>query len=226
MSGDFQSMAASQNAYSVSINLICIQRYSRDVNVFITLTRKKHRSRVKCSHCNAVVFAHYLKKHMQKHLTVRPYKCNICGNSFTSQSQLNAHEFRHTNERPLECTMCDKKFKLACDLRIHMAVHNNVRKYRCDQCDKSFRMHSHLADHLETHRTEKTIPCPQCFQLFKTSVTLRSHIKQVHAKSYAFRCDQCDRGFFRRHKLLRHMGTHEKAAAAVLCAAIGSDSRS
>lgn len=171
---------------------------------------KHHRTRIQCEHCSAVVYSHYMKKHMQKHLTVRPYQCTLCDKSFTTLSQLKSHEFRHTNERPLACTECTKMFKLACDLRIHMLSHTDERKYPCDRCEKSFRMRSHLADHLETHRTVNTIPCPLCMQLFKTSVTLRSHIKQVHAKNYAFKCEHCDRGFSRRHKLMRHMGTHEK----------------
>lgn len=177
--------------------------------------RKSHRVRVQCRQCLKHINSDYIGRHMHAHRRVRPFGCAQCGKSFTTQSQCQAHEFRHRDERPLQCALCDKRFKLKCDMRIHMAVHNDERRYECDLCDKAFRMRSHLVDHRETHNTERTLRCDQCALMFKTAVTLRSHVRQMHAGQggHAHRCEECGRGFFRRHKLQRHMEGHERKAS-------------
>lgn len=172
--------------------------------------RKRHRVRVKCKQCGHIIYSDYIQRHMLKHQPVRAFRCAICAKSFTTQPLCEAHEFRHTNQRPHECTLCGKCFKMKCDLRIHMAGHAAVRKFECDLCTKAFRMRSHLADHRETHNTERRLRCDQCPMLFKTSVTLRSHVRQMHTADHQYKCALCDRGFYRRHKLDRHMAFHEK----------------
>lgn len=67
-------------------------------------------------------------------------------------------------------------------------------------------MHSHLANHRETHATENNIDCEFCGLKFKTSVTLKSHVRQVHTQDHAYKCSVCERGFYRKNKLLVSCG--------------------
>lgn len=145
----------------------------------------------------------YLKEYKNVHFFLNfSCRCKECGKRFTTQTQCTMHEARHSDLRPIVCSLCTKTFKLACDLKVHLMCHNDVRKYECEQCGKSFRMHSHLTNHRETHNTENKLECDQCGHMFKTSVTLKSHIRQVHTQNHQYKCSVCNRGFYRKNKLL------------------------
>ena len=50
--------------------------------------------------------------------------------------------------------------------------------------------------------------CPHCPRRFRIKKYLQDHIKDVHMKRLEI-CQQCGKGFARRHTLLQHQKTHK-----------------
>ena len=61
-----------------------------------------------------------LRDHInEQHLNIRPYQCNICGQSFTKQKLLGMHVKIHSDERTHICPFCKKGFKQSATLFRH-----------------------------------------------------------------------------------------------------------
>ena len=68
-----------------------------------------------------------------------PYKCNICGRSFTFQQSFHKHMLYHTDEKPYSCSQCGRAFKELSTLQNHERIHSGERPFECETCGKSFR---------------------------------------------------------------------------------------
>eukprot|EP01083_Nonionella_stella_P025669 70730_1 len=71
-----------------------------------------------------------IKRHQRSQSDERPFQCNLCGRSFTSQAGARQHQRSHSDERPYQCDLCTKRFKSRNNLADHQRVHNNERPYQ------------------------------------------------------------------------------------------------
>ena len=79
--------------------------------------------------------------HVNRHSNVKPYKCNICGQSYFSQSQLTAHLRSSCNvlkDDKFECSVCGKKLSSEDRYREHFkSQHVDTEQgtvYYCEVC--------------------------------------------------------------------------------------------
>jgi len=57
----------------------------------------------------------------------KPFWCNSCAKTFSSQSKLKQHMLVHSEEKPFSCTVCERAFNVVSNLRRHMrTVHKEV----------------------------------------------------------------------------------------------------
>ena len=119
------------------------------------------------------------KQFIQADSGERPFKCHVCGMTFSVSGYLNGHMRVHTRDKPYKCDMCDKAFSLSGSLNKHMRIHTGENPYKCYVCDKTFRETGHLKVHMRIHVGEKPYKCHLCDKAFNQSGHLNDHMK-VH----------------------------------------------
>lgn len=113
-----------------------------------------------------------------------------------------------TNEK--KCEYCNKVFYKLYNYKRHLLIHNNEYPYSCDYCSHKFKDQSNLKKHLKlcnfSHEAEtvtitsttKTITAQQQQQLNSSKL-----------KIYKYKCDYCEKRFYKKFNLTRHINMHK-----------------
>ncbi|XP_006835133.1 PREDICTED: zinc finger protein 397-like [Chrysochloris asiatica] len=141
------------------------------------------------------------------HTEERPYKCDVCGNSFKQHSSLTQHQRIHTGEKPYQCNQCGKAFSLRSYLIIHQRIHSGEKAYECTECGKAFNQSSALIRHRKIHTGEKACKCNECGKAFSQSSYLIIH-QRIHTGEKPYECNECGKTFSQSSKLIRHQRIH------------------
>jgi len=67
-----------------------------------------------------------------------------------SKAGIKASEMRRTKKAKFKCDQCGQDFTTNHNLKNHLAVHNGVKEHGCDACTKAFTTQSVLARHTKT----------------------------------------------------------------------------
>lgn len=96
-----------------------------------------------------------IRHFIQVHTLVKPFKCDICQETFVDKYYIRNHMQRHSGIKPYHCKICKKKFCHAFNIKKHMLVHTGLRPYKCTKCDRTYKHSSHLKRHLDHHEDGK-----------------------------------------------------------------------
>ncbi|XP_060627812.2 zinc finger protein PLAGL2 [Anolis sagrei] len=148
----------------------------------------------------------------------RPYCCPQlhCGKAFASKYKLYRHLATHSAQKPHQCMYCEKMFHRKDHLRNHLQTHDpNKEALHCPECGKNYNTKLGYRRHLAMHAAASgDLSCKVCLQMFESTQVLLEHLK-AHSrrpsgsvKEKKHPCDHCDRRFYTRKDVRRHLVVH------------------
>ena len=180
----------------------------------------------------------HLKRHMESiHEGIRNNKCEICLKEFYRKSKLMRHLRTHQFAERIfnkakdydmkyytkKCDICEKTFSETRHLITHMeSIHEEIKEKNCDICNKQFYkscdLKRHEATHLKYKNDKKFLinECSVCFKVFTTPSHLKDHFESLHEGIRKHKCKICEKKFYRKSGLVRHLRTHEYDDASKL----------
>lgn len=123
-----------------------------------------------------------LKSHtITRHSTLRPFKCETCGETFKFKAVYRTHLLIHSESTPYACDQCDKTFKAEYSLVRHKVVHSEEKNYICTICSKAFLLQRYLSKHMRGHTgTRKRHACTECSKDYSNVTDRRRHMEREH----------------------------------------------
>ncbi|XP_046431100.1 histone H4 transcription factor [Neodiprion fabricii] len=137
-----------------------------------------------CSHCNKYYPTEsILRNHM--HFHVFHYKCTMCDMSCESPASLAKHiRYRHISSRPFKCQLCTHAAKSEQDLDSHMAVHTRGPNFICtvDGCSYGCKNSYMMDRHMERVHSKflRFYCCHECPVKYRKSYRLTKHLIETH----------------------------------------------
>ncbi|XP_055854474.1 PR domain zinc finger protein 5-like [Episyrphus balteatus] len=199
--------------------------------------RNKHTNNLRrCTDCNlGFRLLSMLVEHRAKvHNDFNPFKCEVCGEGFTSRSHLRAHTstaHKGTEERSHWCIHCGSKFADRKSYKAHIRRHKfDKKELPCKFCQKKLSTMAELRKHMRTHLNLYAHKCDKCGKGFQSAQLLVNHLNDIHngtnMSSHIYRniikkqiaggpyqrltnqsqtsCDECGTKFFRKSSLQKH----------------------
>ncbi|XP_058443385.1 zinc finger protein 224-like [Malaya genurostris] len=140
----------------------------------------KSNDKVMCDNCGKLISQVCLEGHLNRHLGVKPFVCEIegCGRRLHSKYSLQQHRHLHKSiMRFYDCQYCGKRIKGTSSWLRHKKMHTEDPKFCCEVCGKKFRRRSNLKLHSVVHTGVALYPCEICGKRFTVKHNLGAHYK-------------------------------------------------
>lgn len=119
-----------------------------------------------------------MESHRRNHKEFHPFLCDLCGQTFATDDQLNRHVNKHViphSEERFTCDICSNYFTTKESIAGHMRSHifgNLVCEE--DDCGQRFDNRKDFAKHMLRH---KPLSCTSCSYVTTSQYTLTVHMR-------------------------------------------------
>ncbi|XP_045781763.1 zinc finger protein 652-like isoform X22 [Maniola jurtina] len=147
------------------------------------------------------------------------YTCNVCGKAWKKRNSFSQHyRLVHLKLSLRSCRLCDAKLP-NWRFAFHMEEKHGVPAPSCGACGRKFFKKSLVLRHQKFfHLGESRYRCEQCDRSFYDKSVLNKHMI-IHKPEKPFICDVCQKGFKAKEHLQRHLMIHDnvKPYACQMC---------
>ncbi|KAI8116279.1 Transcription factor grauzone [Lucilia cuprina] len=146
-----------------------------------------------------------------EYLAQSEYKlfCHICNIPIQDFLKLKTH-YRLEHQTLGYAMCCNKKFYNRGPLADHLRVHKNPNYFKCTICQRILAHRLSYENHLEFHKQEnktreRIFRCEKCDKsFFKKAVYDRHILSHVPEEDRKFQCDECDKKFAAEYLVNQH----------------------
>lgn len=128
--------------------------------------------------------------------------CLDCNETFKFFGTLLSHTYKyHNHQNAVLCEVCGQGFLS----KSHAMKHQHFfhAEAKCDKCPKMFKTKYQLRVHND--KEHNAFKCPKCPLILGSRYLKKRHMALVHdVKSIQFKCDECEKVFILKNKLVEH----------------------
>jgi hypothetical protein len=177
-------------------------------------THETGKQQYNCIKCNVIFRRPYqAREHINFHTGSKPYKCNLCDNTFAKKENLTAHiRTVHEGKRgDFKCDKCRRYFMKKESYEVH--VEKCQPNYVCENCPLKFYRKTHLDNHKSVHDLVPQHKCLHCDNMYRYRKHMLRHIKKDHKHEVETPvpciCDICGVVVKNKEALYRHKKVHK-----------------
>ena len=120
-------------------------------------------------------------------------------------------------EEGLFCSFCNRTFKNKASIDKHILDSKCLLK--CDVCDKVFAYQNkqNLKKHLKRHGEQNDYKCEDCNKQFFDKYKLLQHRQTIHCEDRQYKCENCCKTFTAESNLILHKATNHSVEGKYPC---------
>ena len=99
-----------------------------------------------------------LKVHINSHLGIKNFKCEICEKKFAEKGTLITHYITHSKNFDKKCDLCNYKCTTDTLLKFHYKKKHNLNEiFQCEICKSKFAKKVELRHHIKGHKFKNNL---------------------------------------------------------------------
>ena len=132
-------------------------------------------------------------------------KCDLCEETFTSETLIAKHTQVIHKKGYFSCSNCGKEFNFKQGLKKHQELYKDRHHFKCSKCVKILESEEEETEHLSIYHFGFKFHCNKCDEKFVYKYEQKSHDIKVHDGT--LNCDNCLVTFSSISQFSRHIAT-------------------